>query len=76
MEVSLAVRLGGSASAELVLDTDNSLDEFISNHGFEYIDGDRVNRLPSGERDDLHDEDDSGQPFSYASLCYDSWDRV
>ena len=46
------------------LDTKNSeeegLDEFLSSHGFEYVNGDRGGRQPTNDGGSFSDEDSSG----------------
>lgn len=72
-EVSLAVRFDLASSAFTpsgqavpVRTNDDGdgdeqgLDEFISSHGFEYIDGDRGKRRPTQDSGSYPDDDDSG----------------
>ncbi|THG99596.1 hypothetical protein EW026_g2774 [Hermanssonia centrifuga] len=55
-EVSLAVRLGGASSVPAEgKDAEDGLDEFLSSHGLEYVDGDR-------DGAGYLDEDRSGVP--------------
>lgn len=57
-EVSLAVRFSGAVrSAE---EEEEGLDEFLSTHGFEYVDGDRSGRRPTRDGEGFSDEDSSG----------------
>lgn len=56
-EVSLAVRFSENTS---VLDDDEGLDEFLSSHGFEYVDGDLGGRKPTVDGQGFSDEDSSG----------------
>ncbi|KAI0755231.1 hypothetical protein C8Q80DRAFT_419454 [Daedaleopsis nitida] len=64
-EVSLAVRFGESSSLasppQPTLD-DDGLDEFLSEHGFEFVDGDRSYRRPTQDADRHSDDEDSGIP--------------
>ncbi|KAI1794890.1 hypothetical protein LXA43DRAFT_91625 [Ganoderma leucocontextum] len=64
-EVSLAVRFGGSVEVasppESSMD-DDGLDEFLSSHGFEFVDGDRSFRRPTQDTDRHSDDEDSGIP--------------
>ncbi|EJF63549.1 hypothetical protein DICSQDRAFT_154032 [Dichomitus squalens LYAD-421 SS1] len=64
-EVSLAVRLGGdvevTSPAEPSVD-DDGLDEFLSTHGFEFVEGDRSYRRPTQDADRHSDDEDSGIP--------------
>ncbi|KAI0953567.1 hypothetical protein AcW1_007748 [Taiwanofungus camphoratus] len=59
LEVSLAVRLGGTASTP---DDEDGLDEFLSSHGFEFIEGDRDHRTPTQDDDRHSDDEDTGIP--------------
>ncbi|KAI0647772.1 hypothetical protein C8Q79DRAFT_924871 [Trametes meyenii] len=64
-EVSLAVRFGGRAtttSATSPSEEDDGLDEFISSHGFEFVEGDRAFRRPTQDLDRHSDDEDSGIP--------------
>ncbi|KAI0693430.1 hypothetical protein C8T65DRAFT_667998 [Cerioporus squamosus] len=64
-EVSLAVRFGESSStftpAPPSVDEDG-LDEFLSTHGFEFIEGDRAYRRPTQDTDRHSEDEDSGIP--------------
>ncbi|GJE88380.1 hypothetical protein PsYK624_044630 [Phanerochaete sordida] len=60
-EVTLAVRFSDPAKAA-VQDDEDGLDEFLSSHGFEYIDGDRSGRQPTQDGTSFSDEDSSGVP--------------
>lgn len=59
-EVSLAVRFTGDSSAEGGDEGEDGLDEFISSHGFEYVDGERGRRIPTGDVSSFSDEDSAG----------------
>lgn len=63
-EVSLAVRFGDSvsvsASAAPLSTEDDGLDEFLSSHGFEFIEGERSYRRPTQDLDRHSDDEDSG----------------
>lgn len=66
-EVSLAVRITPEGNPALAVSTTTSededgLDEFLSSHGFEYIDGDRRGRNPTEDGQGFSDEDSSGIP--------------
>lgn len=41
-------------------DEEDGLDEFLSGHGFEYVDGDRSGRRPTEDGGSFSDEDSSG----------------
>lgn len=56
--MSLAVRLGGTASTP---DDEDGLDEFLSSHGFEFIEGDRDHRTPTQDDDRHSDDEDTGR---------------
>ena len=62
-EVSLAVRFGGNVEvaspAEPNVD-DDGLDEFLSTHGFEFVEGDRSYRRPTQDTERHSDDEDSG----------------
>ena len=67
--MSLAVRLGHGHSAQvppkdeeppLEKDEEDGLDEFLSAHGFEYVDGDRGGRRPTRDGESFDDEDSAG----------------
>ncbi|KAI0693969.1 hypothetical protein BC835DRAFT_1306507 [Cytidiella melzeri] len=60
-EVSLAVRF---ASDDLSLpgDSEDILDDFISSHGFEYINGERGKRQPTEDGSSSTDDDAAGVP--------------
>ncbi|TFK86022.1 hypothetical protein K466DRAFT_524902 [Polyporus arcularius HHB13444] len=64
-EVSLAVRFGEGTStstpAPLSVDEDG-LDEFLSTHGFEFIEGDRAHRRPTQDTERDSEDEDSGIP--------------
>ncbi|KAI0357445.1 hypothetical protein OH77DRAFT_1399047 [Trametes cingulata] len=61
-EVSLAVRFGGSATAVAPSAEDDGLDEFLSTHGFEFVEGDRTFRRPTQDEDRHSDDEDTGIP--------------
>ncbi|KAI0373734.1 hypothetical protein BV20DRAFT_672240 [Pilatotrama ljubarskyi] len=61
-EVSLAVRFGGSTTPSSPTAEDEGLDEFLSTHGFEFVEGDRVHRRPTQDLDRHSDDEDSGIP--------------
>ncbi|KAI0771221.1 hypothetical protein BD413DRAFT_65435 [Trametes elegans] len=64
-EVSLAVRLGESApatAASVPTEEDDGLDEFLSSHGFEFVEGDRTYRRPTQDTERHSDDEDSGIP--------------
>ncbi|KAL1950714.1 hypothetical protein VTO73DRAFT_5838 [Trametes versicolor] len=65
-EVSLAVRFGDSvsvsASAAPPSTEDDGLDEFLSTHGFEFVEGERSYRRPTQDRDRHSDDEDSAIP--------------
>ena len=73
-EVSLAVRLRGDDVAQPDVDSENGLDEFISNHGFEYIDGDRGGRDSTRDGGEASTEDQSG--LSYVCLLLTTFLRT
>ena len=58
-EVSLAVRFTGDKHPQS-LDDEDGLDEFLSSHGFEYVDGDLGGRKPTGDGAGFSDENSSG----------------
>ncbi len=62
-EVSLAVRfvegVEVASSTESSVD-DDGLDEFLSSHGFEFVEGDRSFRRPTQDTDSHSDDEDSG----------------
>ena len=62
-EVSLAVRFGESVEAaspaEPTVDEDG-LDEFLSSHGFEFVEGDRSFRRPTQDTEKHSDDEDTG----------------
>lgn len=70
-EVSLAVRFNPAASSSVATTAlpaddgehgdEQALDEFISSHGFEYIDGDRGSRRPTQDGSSFSDEEDGGE---------------
>lgn len=60
-EVTLAVRFSDPAQAA-VHDDEDGLDEFLSSHGFEYIDGDRSGRQATQDGNGFSDEDSAGIP--------------
>lgn len=63
-EVSLAVRFAPEGSAPAVAHVEDGgedgLDEFISSHGFEYVDGERGRRRPTEDGSSFSDEDAVG----------------
>ena len=59
-EVSLAVRFTGDKPPPS-LDDEDGLDEFLSSHGFEYVDGDLGGRKPTGDGAGFSDENSSGK---------------
>ncbi|KAH9936641.1 uncharacterized protein B0H18DRAFT_974812 [Fomitopsis serialis] len=59
-EVSLAVRFSGDAPSSV--SEEDGLDEFLSSHGFEYIEGDREPRRPTHDEDKHTADDDTGIP--------------
>ena len=59
-EVSLAVRFTGDKPPPS-LDDEDGLDEFLSSHGFEYVDGDLCGRKPTGDGAGFSDENSSGK---------------
>ncbi|KAI0632411.1 hypothetical protein C8Q77DRAFT_1060132 [Trametes polyzona] len=64
-EVSLAVRFqGDSLSAPTTSPSaeDDGLDEFLSSHGFEFVEGERAYRRPTQDLDRHSDDEDSGIP--------------
>ncbi|KAI0662215.1 hypothetical protein C8Q70DRAFT_875036, partial [Cubamyces menziesii] len=64
-EVTLAVRFGDSVTASNVTSLsaeDDGLDEFLSSHGFEFIEGDRDERRPTQDVERHSDDEDSGIP--------------
>ncbi|TBU23188.1 hypothetical protein BD311DRAFT_674483, partial [Dichomitus squalens] len=64
-EVSLAVRLGGDVEIASLAEPsadDDGLDEFLSTHGFEFVEGDRSYRRPTQDADRHSDDEDSGIP--------------
>ncbi|KAI9059291.1 hypothetical protein FKP32DRAFT_1634895 [Trametes sanguinea] len=65
-EVTLAVRFGASTATTLSATTpseeDDGLDEFLSSHGFEFIEGDRTYRRPTQDVERHSDDEDSGIP--------------
>ncbi|KAL7280148.1 hypothetical protein ACG7TL_006567 [Trametes sanguinea] len=64
-EVTLAVRFGDSAATTLSTtapsEEDDGLDEFLSSHGFEFIEGDRTYRRPTQDVERHSDDEDSGE---------------
>ncbi|KAI0338924.1 hypothetical protein BDW22DRAFT_1401015 [Trametopsis cervina] len=61
-EVSLAVQFSSDSSPAEREEDGEGLDEFISSHGFEYIDGDRGYRKPTQDGSSFSDEDAAGVP--------------
>ncbi|KAI0328906.1 hypothetical protein GY45DRAFT_1372025 [Cubamyces sp. BRFM 1775] len=64
-EVTLAVRFGDSVTATnaaSLSEEDDGLDEFLSLHGFEFVEGDRTYRRPTQDEDRHSDDEDSGIP--------------
>ncbi|KAK7690373.1 hypothetical protein QCA50_007031 [Cerrena zonata] len=62
-EVSLAVRFTGDGTPHADKDEDEEgLDEFLSSHGFEYVDGELAGRKPTGDGAGFSDESSSGIP--------------
>ena len=64
--MTLAVRFGDSVTAPNVTSLsaeDDGLDEFLSSHGFEFIEGDRDERRPTQDVERHSDDEDSGQGF-------------
>ncbi|KAI8978785.1 hypothetical protein BD414DRAFT_538705 [Trametes punicea] len=64
-EVTLAVRFGDAAattSATLPSEEDDGIDEFLSSHGFEFVEGDRSHRRPTQDLERHSDDEDSGIP--------------
>ncbi|KAH9841818.1 uncharacterized protein C8Q71DRAFT_349508 [Rhodofomes roseus] len=59
-EVSLAVRF--SDSTPTTLSEEDGLDEFLSSHGFEYVEGDREPRPPTQDEGRHTDDADAGFP--------------
>ena len=61
-EVSLAVRLSYGVNQVVAYgkEEEEGLDEFLSSHGFEYVDGDRGGRQPTNDGGSFSDEDSSG----------------
>lgn len=59
-EVSLAVRFARDSGSEGGDEGEDGLDEFISSHGFEYVDGERGRRIPTGDVSSFSDEDSAG----------------
>ncbi|THH32482.1 hypothetical protein EUX98_g1687 [Antrodiella citrinella] len=68
VDVSLAVRVSGATSATGAVVTtaseeeEEGLDEFLSSHALEYIDGDRRGRRPTEDGGGVSDEDPSAVP--------------
>ncbi|GBE83120.1 hypothetical protein SCP_0501670 [Sparassis crispa] len=60
-EVTLAVRFDGN-TAKANADEDDGLDEFLSSHGFEFIEGDRSARKPTQDSGRVLDDEDEGIP--------------
>ena len=58
-EVSLAVRFTGDKPPPS-LDDEDGLDEFLSTHGFEFVEGDRSYRRPTQDTERHSDDEDSG----------------
>ena len=71
-EVSLAVRFTGDKPPQS-LDDEDGLDEFLSSHGFEYVDGDLGGRKPTGDGAGFSDENSSGK---YSVLIFMGLDFV
>ena len=74
-EVSLAVRYDPSSKDEPPHNHDKSeegedgLDEFISSHGFEYVDGERGKRVPTQDGSSFSDEEHTGtSALDFASV--------
>lgn len=59
-EVSLAVRFTGDKTSHSD-DDEDGLDEFLSSHGFEYVDGDLGGRKSTGDGAGFSDENSSGK---------------
>ncbi|OBZ68716.1 hypothetical protein A0H81_11132 [Grifola frondosa] len=59
-EVSLAVRFSHTTTSPAKEDED--LDEFLSTHGFEFIEGDRGFRLPTQDHTRSSEDEDTGIP--------------
>ncbi|KAH9939807.1 hypothetical protein B0H21DRAFT_755983 [Amylocystis lapponica] len=59
-EVSLAVRFANNNT--ITADEEDGLDEFLSTHGFEFVEGDRVARRPTQEDGSASDEENAGVP--------------
>ena len=59
-------------------DDEDGLDEFLSSHGFEYIDGDRSGRQPTQDGTSFSDEDSSGasDPASASELTAEGDSQV
>ncbi|KAH8104811.1 hypothetical protein BXZ70DRAFT_922522 [Cristinia sonorae] len=68
VEVSLAVRFSksistdGTVAAPSTVDDEEGLDELLSTHNFEYVDGDRGGRVTAGEGGSFDDEEESAIP--------------
>ncbi|KAH9933210.1 uncharacterized protein BXZ73DRAFT_77369 [Epithele typhae] len=64
-EVALAVRFGVGDAADPPPGTnedEDGLDEFMSEHGFEFVEGERAWRRPTQDEDRHSDDEDSGIP--------------
>ncbi|KAH9933213.1 uncharacterized protein BXZ73DRAFT_101176 [Epithele typhae] len=64
-EVALAVRFGVGDAADPPPGTnedEDGLDEFLSEHGFEFVEGERAWRRPTQDEDRHSDDEDSGIP--------------
>ncbi|TCD66606.1 hypothetical protein EIP91_001115 [Steccherinum ochraceum] len=69
IEVTLAVRISdtsaqadGTVVAKPAVDEEEGLDEFLLGHNFEFVDGDRGGRKPTGDGGGFDDEDEAGIP--------------
>lgn len=65
-EVSLAVRFTSIAAAA-ARDDEEGLDEFMSEHGFEYVNGDRSGPQPLWVGASFDDEDSAGTTMFYVT---------
>ncbi|CDO68244.1 hypothetical protein BN946_scf184842.g7 [Trametes cinnabarina] len=78
-EVTLAVRFSDSAinavSATSPTEEEDGLDEFLSSHGFEFVEGDRSYRRPTQDAERHSDDEDSGEyerePYEFIVLTPD-----
>ena len=76
VEVSLAVKFSAESTSKdgvlvtrTTVEDEEGLDEFLSSHSFEFVDGDRGGRKPTGDGGGFDDEDESGMSQSSCHVC-------